>query len=150
MAHTYTHLLTHCIFSTHERRPFVVQAIRNDLHAYLGGIVRGLHGIPLSIGGTADHVHMLVRLPAVLAIAECMRIVKANSSLWVHERWPERQSFTWQRGYGAFSVSESARESVVQYINTQEEHHRKRTFEEEFKELLRRHGVEFDENMLWK
>jgi REP element-mobilizing transposase RayT len=150
MAHTFTHLLTHCIFSTHDRRPFIAELIRNDLHAYLGGIVRGLKGTALAIGGTSDHVHLLARLPAEVAVAECMRITKANSSLWVHERWPERRSFSWQRGYGAFSVSESARDSVVRYIQSQEKHHRKMTFEDEFKELLRKHGVEFDERYLWK
>jgi REP element-mobilizing transposase RayT len=148
MAHTFTDLLTHCVFSTHERRPFIVDQIRDDLHAYLGGIVRGLHGTALAIGGMADHVHMLVRLRADLAIAECMRVVKANSSLWVHEHWPERRNFAWQRGYGAFSVSESARDNVVRYIQSQEKHHRKMTFEEEFKELLRKHGVEFDERYM--
>jgi putative transposase len=90
MAHTFTNLLTHVVFSTHERTPFLNDAIRSDMHAYLGGILRELRATGIAIGGTADHVHILTRLPSDLALADCVRVLKANSSRWVKERWPER------------------------------------------------------------
>jgi putative transposase len=115
----------------------------------LGGIVRELRCTPLAIGGTRDHVHMLLRLPCELAVADCLRVVKTNASRWVHEKWPGHGSFAWQAGYGAFSVSESAYVQVVEYIGRQEEHHRKMSFKEEFVLLLRKHGVDFDARYLW-
>jgi REP element-mobilizing transposase RayT len=132
MSHTYSNLLTHTIFSTHERTPLITDNIRDDLYSYLGGIVRELRGTALAIGGTRDHVHMLLKLPCNLAIADCLRVVKTNSSRWVHETWPERLLFGWQIGYGAFSVSESGHLRVVAYIRQQEKHHRKMSFREEF------------------
>ena len=150
MAHTYTNLLAHVIFSTHDRAPLIADPIRADLHAYLGGILRELRALPIAIGGTADHVHFLARLPADLAVADCLRVVKANSSRWVKEKWPERRSFGWQNGYGAFSVSESSRASVIHYIQEQAKHHQKLSFQDEFLALLERHGVEFDERYIWR
>ena len=150
MAHTFTNLLTHVIFSTGERRPLIADAVRPDLHAYLGGIVHELRVTPVMIGGTIDHVHLLLRLPADLAIADCLRIMKTNSSRWVKEKWPERRSFGWQGGYGAFSVSESNRANVIRYIQKQPQHHRKVTFQDEFVSFLKKHGVEFDERYLWQ
>jgi len=150
MAHTYTNLLTHVIFSTSGRAPFLADAIRPDVHAYLGGILRELHAVPLAIGGTADHVHILTRLPADLAVADCLRVAKTNSSRWLKQRWPARRFFAWQGGYGAFSVSESRREAVIRYIGDQARHHRRLSFQEEFLALLKNHGVEFDEGYLWK
>ena len=96
MAHTFTSLLTHIVFSTHLRAPLISDAIRADLHSYLGGILRELHATPIAIGGTPDHVHLLTRLPADLAVADCRRVIKTNSSRWVKEKWPERRSFGWQ------------------------------------------------------
>ena len=145
MAHTFTNILIHAVFSTSGRAPLLGDAIRSDVHAYMGGILRELHAIPITIGGTADHVHLLTRLPADFAVAECMRVVKTNSSRWLKQRWPQRGNFAWQSGYGAFSVSESRRSAVIRYVNAQAEHHRRITFEEEFLGLLRKHGVDFDE-----
>jgi putative transposase len=150
MSHTYSNLLTHVVFSTHERAPTIGDAIREDLYAYIGGIVRELRGKALAVGGTSDHVHMLLKLPCELAIAECLRIVKANSSLWLHEKWPERKSFAWQVGYGAFSVSESGYGRVREYIRGQEAHHRGMSFREEFILLLRKQGIDFEERYLWR
>jgi REP element-mobilizing transposase RayT len=112
----------------------------DDLYAYLGGIVRELRGKALVLGGTRDHVHMLLKLPCDLAVADCLHVVKANSSRWIHEKWPQRRSFAWQVGYGAFSVSESGHSRVVEYIRRQEEHHRKMSFQDEFMLLLRKQG----------
>lgn len=150
MAHTFTSLLTHVVFSTWERRPFLSNEICKDAHAYIGGILRNLRVVPVAIGGTANHVHLLMRLPADLSIADCLRIVKANSSRWMKERWPERSRFSWQGGYGAFSVSESNLGAVVRHVQDQEQHHRRISFEEEFLALLKKHGVEFDQRYVWR
>jgi putative transposase len=150
MSHTYSNLLAHLIFSTHDRAPDIADAIRGSLYAYLGGIVRELRGSALAIGGTRDHVHMLLRLPCELAVADCLRVLKTNSSRWVQEKWPERRTFAWQTGYGAFSVSESSYKQVVEYIERQEEHHRKMSFQGEFVLLLRKQGAKFDERYIWR
>jgi REP-associated tyrosine transposase len=139
-----------CGFSTHERAPFIADPIRDDLHAYLGGIVHELRGDALAIGGTSDHVHMLIRMPANLAVSDCLRVIKTSSSRWVHERWPQRKTFAWQTGYGALSVSESARDRVVDYTRCQQEHHRKISFEDEFLSFLRKQRIEFDQRYLWR
>jgi putative transposase len=148
MAHTFTELLVHAVFSTAERRPLLSKEIRSDVHSYIGGILRELRTTPISIGGTSDHVHLLFRLPSELAVANCMRVVKANSSRWLKEKWPDRRLFSWQQGYGAFSVSESNRSIVVRYIQDQEHHHQRISYRDEFLALLKKHGVEFDEKYL--
>jgi putative transposase len=150
MAHTYTSLLIHVIFSTSGRAPLLTDAIRLDVHAYLGGILRELDAVPIAIGGTADHVHLLTRMPANLALADCLRVVKTNSSRWVKERWPQQRKFAWQGGYGAFSVSESRRAVVIRYIRDQAQHHRRISFQDEFLALLKNHRVEFDERYIWQ
>ncbi len=150
MAHTYTSLLIHVTFSTSGRTPLLTDAIRLDVHAYLGGILRELDAIPIAVGGTADHVHMLIRLPANLALADCLRILKANSSRWVKQRWSQQRKFAWQGGYGAFSVSESRRAAVIHYIRDQPQHHRRISFQDEFLVLLKNHRVEFDERYIWQ
>ena len=140
----------HVTFSTHGRAPIIADAIRDDLHAYLGGILRKLRVMPIAIGGTTDHVHLLTQLPADLAVSDCLRVLKTNSSRWVKERWPERRSFGWQGGYGAFSVSESSRANVIRYIQGHARHHLKISFQDEFLALLQKHGVAFDERYLWR
>jgi len=150
MAHTYTNLVFHITFSTSDRAPLLTDPISPDVHAYLGGILRELDAVPIAIGGTSDHVHLLIRLPANLALADCLRIVKTNSSRWVKERWPQHRKFAWQGGYGAFSVSESKRADVIRYIANQAQHHRRISFQDEFLALLKNHCVEFDERYLWR
>lgn len=151
MTHTFTHLVTHIVFGTKNRAPLIKDNIKDDLHSYLGGIVRELGGDAILTNGMPDHVHMLVSTPPTLAIADVARVVKANSSRWVHEKWPgELRTFIWQQGYGAFSVSRSAIPDVERYIANQEEHHRKVSFQEEFLALIKRHGIEYDERYLWK
>jgi REP element-mobilizing transposase RayT len=150
MAQTFTNLLYHCIFSTRDRQPQIDEELRPQLFAYVGGIVRAMDGVALTINRVADHLHLLLSLPPTVAIAEAMRVVKANSSKWVHEQWPERASFAWQTGYGAFTVSQSQAGSVKQYIAEQEEHHKRMTFQEEFVAFLKRHGIAFDERYIWQ
>ena len=124
--------------------------MRPEMHAYMGGILREMGAVPIVIGGTADHVHLLTRLPADQSVADCLRVVKTNSSRWAKVRWPQRRPFAWQGGYGAFSVSESKRAAVIRYIQDQEKHHLRISFQEEFLRLLRNHGVEFDERYIWQ
>ena len=148
MSSTYLSLHYHLIFSTKERRRFIADPWRDRLHAYLGGTVRTLGGVPEAVGGTVYHVHMLVGLRATHCLADVLREVKRSSSQWVHESLGIAE-FSWQEGYGAFTVSASGLSAVKRYIQRQEEHHRKKTFQEEYVEFLRRSGVEYDERYLW-
>ncbi len=148
MASTHLSLHYHVIFSSKDRVPTIAAAWRERLHAYLGGVVRNVAGVPEAIGGTADHVHLLIGLGATARLADIVRDVKAVSSRWVHEEIGER-AFAWQEGYGAFTVSASQRGQVREYIARQEEHHRRRTYQEEYLELLKRNGAEYDERYLW-
>ena len=149
MAHTYSNLLYHAIFSTKGRCPTISPEIRDDLLAYIGGIVRHLGGKTLIAGGTADHVHLLLELPSHVAVADRLRVVKTNSSRWAHERWPERRLFGWQMGYAAFTVSRSNLDAVRAYILNQEQHHKKVDFRDEFRAFLRKNGITCDENYVW-
>ncbi len=147
MPHTLTNLVMHAIFSTKERMPLIDADLKPHLHAYLGGIVRELGGVALTINGVADHVHMLVILPPVVAVADALRVIKSNSSKWVRDT--RGKKFNWQGGYAAFSVSESNVAAVSRYIARQEEHHRRVTFKDEFAAFLRKHRVEYDERFIW-
>jgi REP element-mobilizing transposase RayT len=150
MGHTYTNLLTHIIFSTKDRLPYLRDDRRQDIFAYMGGIVRELKGVALIINGPKDHVHMLVRLPSALSIAKAVEIVKTNSSRWIHEQRVLHRTFSWQSGYAAFSVSESNAEDVSRYIANQEAHHQKISFQEELIAFLTRSRIQYDERYIWR
>jgi len=150
MAQTLTHLLTHIVFSTKHRKPYLDSELKPQLEAYLGGIVGELEGKALIINGTGDHVHMLIALPATVSVAEALRVLKTNSSRWVHEKWRSRRSFAWQAGYAAFSVSQSNVAAVSRYIANQENHHRKVSFQEELITYLKKHRIQYDERYLWE
>src|SRR5437764_1120790 len=124
VAHTFTNLLAHVIFSTKNRAPLIDAELKPRLLPYLGGIAKELNVRPICLNGVADHVHGLFVLPANVCVADFLRVLKTNASRRVHETWKERTAFAWQTGYGAFSVSESNAADVVQYIEKQAEHHR--------------------------
>ncbi len=149
MAHTYTSLLSHIIFSTKDRVPMLDAELKTRLFPYMGGIIRELGGAGLSINGPTDHVHLLASLPATIALSDFVGKVKANSSGWVHKTFPNQREFKWQVGYGAFSVSVSQRDKVLTYIADQEEHHRKVSFKEEFMGFLKKHGIAYDERYVF-
>jgi REP element-mobilizing transposase RayT len=148
MPGTHTKLLYHIVFSTKLRVPSIKPAIAEELHRYIAGIVRGEGGAPIAIGGMPDHVHLLIQLTPIVALADIMRQLKANSSKWMNERHPRTRKFGWQDGYAAFTVSESRISRVSKYIREQESHHRQIPFREELRALLLRHGVEFEEQYL--
>ena len=138
MAHTYASNFVHCIFSTKERRPVIADERRPNLYAYLGGIARSEGFTLVSVGGTANHVHLLILLPATACLAKAVQNIKGSSSRWMG------RAFAWQEGYGAFSVSPSQVPVVKRYISNQETHHRKHSFEDEFTAMLRGCGMEYD------
>jgi REP element-mobilizing transposase RayT len=148
MPSTHLSLHYHVIFSTKDRQPSVAESWRERLHAFLGGTVRKLGGVPESIGGTDDHAHLLIGLRATHTLADVLREIKSASSHWVHDTVGER-SFLRQDGYGAFTVSAFQIERVKSYIARQESHHRKKSFQEEYVEFLKQSGVEYDERYLW-
>jgi len=140
---------SHCVFSTKDRRPLITPQLRERLWPFLGGIAREHKMKAVSIGGVQDHVHLLLSLPATMPIAKAMQLIKAGSSKWVHETFPDQSLFAWQTKYGAFSVSVSQVDKLIKYIENQEPHHRKMTFQDEFLTLLKKHNIEYDERYLW-
>jgi hypothetical protein len=115
----------------------------------MGGIVREQGGIPIKINGPADHVHLLISLPSKISLAEMMCVVKTNSSRWAHELASEYHDFGWQTGYAAFSLDKSELDRIASYITRQEEHHRKKDFQSEYRHLLTTRGIQYDERYLW-
>ena len=150
MAHTFHSLLYHIVFSTRDREPYLPEKVRPRVHAYLGGLVSQLEGRAIRVGGVADHVHLLVGLPARMAVADLVRDVKANATSWMSAEIAGLRGFGWQTGYGVFSVSRSVAGRVERYIANQEEHHRRIGFKEEFVRLLKRHNLRWDDPHLWE
>jgi putative transposase len=144
MSHSYVSNLMHCTFSTKDRYPAIDSDLESRLWPYLGGIARENRMKALAIGGTADHVHALLSLPGMMSFSKAVQLIKGGSSKWIHETVSNQKKFAWQEGYGAFSVSASQVPKTIAYINNQKEHHRKKSFHEEFLELLNKHGIEFD------
>lgn len=148
MSSTHLSLHYHIVFSTKDRERSIRGEWSGRLHAYLGGIVQNIGGIPESIGGVEDHVHLLLGLRATHCLADVVRDIKANSSRWIHEDVGGKP-FAWQEGYGAFTVRAQLAGKVREYIAGQEEHHRVRSFQEEYVDFLKRGMVEYDERYLW-
>jgi len=139
----YTNLLYHIVYATKERAPLITNRLRPRLHEYLGGTVRGLGAIAIEVNGTSDHVHVLAKIRPTIAVSDFMSKLKSGSSGWAKRQTAGR--FGWQARFGAFTVSESQVERVRRYIRNQEEHHRRVSFDEELRSLLRAHNIDFDE-----
>ena len=146
MPSTHSSLLLHFVFSTKDRFPFITGEWRGALHEYLGGCLRTLGAVSLRVGGTSDHIHMLVGAKPIHTPADLVREVKKASTTWIHQTHAPK--FAWQEGYGAFSYSRSHLPQVVRYIQDQEQHHHKQTFLDEYKSLLQAFQIEYDERYI--
>ena len=149
MANTYTSLYYHFTFSTKNREPWISSKVETRVWAYIGGIARKHKITAIQVGGIEDHIHALLLAPPTLAPSQIAQYLKGESSKWIHEEFRNMRGFEWQDGYGAFTVSKSQVLDVIKYIKGQRQHHRKKTFQEEYLELLKKHGVEYDERYLW-
>ena len=150
MPQSLSKILIHTVFSTKDRRPFLRdEMLRDELHRYLGGILSRLDCQPILVDGVEDHVHLLCALARTCEAAAMVKEVKRGSTLWLRTKSQDLRDFSWQNGYGIFSIGFSQIRSVRDYIAGQEEHHRKASFQEEFRQLLRRYEIEFDERYVW-
>jgi putative transposase len=147
MSHTYISGLVHCVFSTKLRRNLISAEVQSDLWAFIGGIARKNGYKALIVGGTENHVHILLSLPATIPLSKAVQLIKGGSSRWMNETGGRK--FAWQEGYGAFTVGISQKEHTITYIRSQAEHHRQRSFEEEFVAFLVKHDVEYDPKFVW-
>lgn len=149
MANTYTSLHYHIVFSTKRREPYIAQNIQDRVWAYIGGIARENNMTALAVGGMNDHAHVLLWTRPTQTVSKAVQLLKGGSSLWIHQTFPALKGFAWQDGYGAFAVCRAHTEVVVEYIRNQKEHHRKKTFQEEYLAFLKEYGIEYDERYLW-
>jgi putative transposase len=149
MPQSFAYLNCHIIFSTKNREPLLLPHFTTRLYQYIGGTVRAIGGSLLAAGGMPDHIHLSISMARQMSVAETVRDIKSNSSRWIHETVADLRGFAWQSGYGAFSVSRSAFDEVKQYIAAQAEHHRVKSFQEEFLQFLKRHDMEYDERYIW-
>jgi REP element-mobilizing transposase RayT len=149
MPGTFSQLRFHLVFSTKHREAWITPELQARLHPFIAGIIKDERGLPLEVGGMPDHVHLLIGWRTDESLATLMRNVKARSSAWIHREFPNLVKFAWQEGYGAFTVSHSVVPKVRQYIQTQPEHHRRKTFQEEFLELLKAHDIAYDERYVF-
>lgn len=147
---SFTKLTYHVVYGTRYRRRVISDALQERLYEYIGGIIREKKGHLIEIGGVDDHVHLLSNFPPAIAVSDMIRDVKANSAKWVNELGLIEGRFEWQKAYGAFTVSYSQIEAVRQYVRNQKEHHRERSFKDEYVALLRRHGISFEPRYLFE
>jgi len=148
MSHAYCSCLMHCVFSTHNRERVLTEDVRERLWPYIGGIARENKMSALAVGGVEDHVHALLSIPATLSVSKAVQLIKGGSSKWLNSEIRLPRRFEWQEGYGAFSLSVSAVPKTLKYINGQVEHHRLKTFKEEFELFLKKHNMIID-NYTW-
>jgi len=139
----------HIIFSTKLRAPLILESIENELYSYIGGICKQLECYPVKIGGYIDHIHILCMLSKKIPLMKLLEEIKAHSSKWIKTKDDTLKKFYWQNGYGAFSVNPYEVDKVIAYIENQKEHHRKKTFQEEYRAFLKKYDVEFDEKYVW-
>ena len=149
MAHSLSKIILHVVFSTKDRVNLITLVIRGRLHAYLVQVGRSMGCEVHIVGDVADHVHLAVDFPRTITVEDFLKKIKATSSKWMKEQGPEYRRFSWQVGYGAFSVSASHQAKLIDYIANQEEHHRKESFQDEFRKLIKKYGIEVDETYLW-
>ena len=149
MANTYTCLHYHYVYSTKNRERWITPETESRVWAYLGGIARDNGMVALKVGGTEDHVHLVVGMPATITVSKAVQLLKGASSKWIHDTFPALAGFGWQDGYGAFTVSKSQLPGLIKYVDGQSEHHRQQSFQDEFRALLDRHGIAYDERYLW-
>ncbi len=149
MAQSFSNVLLHIVYSTKNRTPWIAPRIQEQLWPYLGGACRDLGCGPHRIGGTEDHVHIACSLSRTMPVAQLVGEIKASSSKWIKTLDPRLAEFTWQAGYGAFSVGRSQSGRLVEYIDGQMEHHRRLSYQEELREFLRRYEIEYDERYVW-
>ncbi len=149
MPQSLSKVILHIIFSTKDRQPWLDTDVRPRMHAYLATVCRDLGAELVRVGGVRDHVHIVTTLPRTLSQAQFIEQIKKASSKWVKDLDAQYRGFFCQRGYGAFSVSPSQLDGMLQYVDAQQEHHRTRTFQEEYRALFRRHGIDFDERYIW-
>ncbi|HXG66386.1 MAG TPA: IS200/IS605 family transposase [Blastocatellia bacterium] len=149
MAGKHVSIMIHFVWSTAGRERWIDPQWRDRLYAYIGGVLENKRAKLICAGGLPDHIHLYVSMPSTITLAEMVNVMKANSSRWIHETFPDKKAFAWQKGYGAFSVSKSGEAQVIDYIKNQESHHRQRDFKEEFLALLKKHNIEYDERYLW-
>jgi REP element-mobilizing transposase RayT len=148
MSQSFTNLLYHLVFSTKDRRPIITLDYQPRLYDYIGGIIRELGGVSLGINGIEDHVHVVTKLRPDKALSDVLRVLKCNASGWMHDVFPSLAEFSWQRGYAAFTVSQSNLEEVRRYVAGQKEHHEKISFRDEFIRFLKENHIEYDERFV--
>lgn len=149
MAHSYTKIIIHYVFSTKNREKIIKVELQERLWSYMGGIARKNNMKALAIGGIEDHMHLLISLPATLSISKAIQLIKGGSSKWIHDTFPNYYYFKWQKGYGAFSVDISRIRNLITYINTQKEHHCKKSYQEEYVSFLGKNVIDYDKRYIW-
>ncbi len=149
MSQSLSNIIVHIVFSTKDRFPFIDKNIRHKLHAYISTICRNQNAYTHRIGGVADHIHIATVLPRTKTVSKLVEVVKRDSSIWIKKQNCHYEKFYWQKGYSAFSVSHSQLEILIKYIENQEKHHRKLTFQDEYRKFLNKYKVEFDEKYIW-
>ena len=149
MPQSLSNILVHLVFSTKNREHMLVKNIRDELHGYISGIVENLGGLLMKAGSVEDHIHLLLVLPRTCSPAHLVKEIKTGTNTWLKEQGEIWHNFHWQSGYGMFSISQNHKEAVMEYIANQEEHHKTVTFQEEYRRLLKKNGVNFDERYVW-
>ena len=151
MAQSLSNILVHIVFSTKKRCPFLSDyKIRNEMYSYLGGTINSLDCSVILVGGSVDHIHILCKLSRNNSVAKIIGDIKRSSSKWIKTKSNTLTKFEWQNGYGVFSIGKSELKRIKKYILEQEEHHKKRTFQDEFRLFLKSYGIIYDERYLWE
>jgi len=150
MANTYSQINIHCVFAVKGRENIIAKNFQDELHSYIAGILKGDGCYPLAVGGWKDHVHAFFELPVTLSVSKEMQLVKASSSKWINDHHLVKGKFSWQEGFGAFSLSRSQRDPAIRYIMNQEQHHRRRTFRGEYLDLLKKFQIAYDDRYVFE